>query len=55
MYTQNAAIGAFNNAVPYWSSTEYDTNNAWRQNVVFGGYGHSSKANTYYVRSVRVF
>ncbi len=40
----------------YWSSTEYNYNNAWLQNFgSSGGKYLTNKSNTYYVRSVRAF
>ncbi len=41
--------------VSYWSSTEYDTSNAWLFTFVNGYADTSSKNSTYYVRAVRKF
>jgi hypothetical protein len=37
----------------YWSSTEFDSNNAWYQDFGFGSQSNFSKNYTYYVRAVR--
>ena len=37
----------------YWSSTENDANNAWKQND--GNQNNDNKNNTYKVRAVRDF
>ena len=42
------------NANDYWSSTEYDSNNAYNNSFYGGGQGFL-KSNTYYVRAVRAF
>jgi hypothetical protein len=39
----------------YWSSTESDTKNAWRQKVSNGDQSYSYKDDTYSVRAVRAF
>lgn len=39
----------------YWSSTENDNNNAWKQNFNNGNQNNDNKNNTNYVRSVRGF
>ena len=48
-------VGGFG-SVPYWSSSENDTNNAWAQ-IVPGGTPNpnNNKNNTNYVRPVRGF
>ena len=40
-------------AVPYWSSSENDTNNAWVQNFDNGNQNTNNKNNTRAVRCVR--
>ena len=47
-------IGGFS-AFFYCSSTEYDYDNAWKQNFTIGNQGFSNKFYNYYVRSVRAF
>ncbi len=48
-------LGAFSYA-PYWSSSEYDANNAWFQSVFFKGFQVlSAKNNSFPVRPVRAF
>lgn len=49
-------VAGFSNAV-YWSSTEFDQNNAWYFNFGFGtSMGFVGKnVNTYYVRAARAF
>ncbi len=39
----------------YWSSTEFNTNDAWRQNFGNGNQSLSTKGNINYVRAVRAF
>ncbi|MDB4098786.1 DUF1566 domain-containing protein [Polaribacter sp.] len=39
----------------YWSSTEYGSNNAWRQDFSYGYQFHEIKGNIYDVRAVRAF
>ena len=47
-------VGNFDNYY-YWSSTETDNANAWRQDFDSGNQGGYNKVNTYYVRAVRAF
>ena len=54
MYAQQTAIGGFGNK-NYWSSSEYNVNNAWVQYFNNGAQSYYIKANTFYVRAVRVF
>ena len=53
MFLQKGAIGGF--AFNYWSSTEYDTIVAWRQDFFDGFQFNSNKNYNFYVRSVRAF
>ena len=39
----------------YWSSTEYNSSNAWTLNVSYGYRGITSKYTNYYVRPVLAF
>ena len=39
----------------YWSSSEYDSTNAWNQNFNNGNQNSNNKNNTNYVRAVRDF
>ena len=39
----------------YWSSTENNNNNAWKQNFNNGNQNNNNKNNTNYVRAVRAF
>ena len=39
----------------YWSSTEYDSNNAWLQDFAYGSRFYSNKVDAFYVRAVRAF
>ncbi len=48
------AVGGFANN-NYWSSTENDNNNAWKQNFNNGNQNNNNKNNTNYVRAVRDF
>ena len=47
-------VGGFANS-NYWSSTEYDNNNAWKQNFNNGNQNNNNKNNNNYVRAVRGF
>ncbi len=47
-------VGGFAND-NYWSSTEYDANNAWNQNFNNGNQNNTNKNNTFRVRAVRGF
>ena len=47
-------IGGFANNY-YWSSTEFATNGAWRQDFSFGVQNVSIKSYNYVVRAVRAF
>ena len=47
-------VGGFANN-NYWSSSEYDNNNAWKQNFNNGNQNNNNKNNTNYVRAVRGF
>jgi len=63
MYQNKATIGATAAAnggsafasANYWSSTEYNNNNAWKQNFNNGNQNNNNKNNTNYVRAVRGF
>lgn len=37
----------------YWSSTEFDTIEAWGQNFINGDQYYYDKGNNYYVRAIR--
>ncbi|MFH0774097.1 MAG: DUF1566 domain-containing protein [bacterium] len=39
----------------YWSSTEYNANNAWNFNFNNGNANNNNKSNNYSVRAVRAF
>ena len=54
MYLNKAVIGGFTGGF-YWSSTEYDHNEAWEQYFYDGGQNYHLKANAFYVRAVRAF
>ena len=47
-------IGDFTR-VYYWSSTELDSSNAWRQRFDAGYQNNTTKGNTFFVRAVRAF
>ena len=53
--TLEAVAGFTAFQIIYWSSTEYDNNNAWVQNFNFGSQFSLNKGSTYYVRAVRAF
>ena len=54
LYIERARVGNLSNSY-YWSSTEYDSNNAWYQDFNNGVQNVSFKFSTYYVRAVRAF
>ena len=54
LYQQCALVGGFANNY-YWSSSEYNADNAWEQSFLNGNQGNASKNNNYYVRCVRSF
>jgi hypothetical protein len=54
MYSVKDLVGGFALGY-YWSSTEYDLTNAWRQNFYNGYQNYFLKSNPYYVRAVRAF
>ena len=54
IYLQKLAIGGFT-ATVYWSSTESDSFNAWRQLISNGGQNSINKTNFSGVRAVRAF
>ena len=54
MYENKDKIGGYKNNTGYWSSTEYNNYNAWRQNFYNGKQGYCSKDCAYLnVRVVR--
>jgi hypothetical protein len=59
MYIHKTTLGAVAGfsafSYIYWSSTEYDSFNAWIQYVSNGGQYNDNKGTTYYVRAVRAF
>ena len=54
-YFQKESIGGFGISGFYWSSTENDSNIAWKQDFDYGGQDVSLKAYTDNVRAVRAF
>ena len=54
MYSQRTVIGGFTNNF-YWSSTEYNVNNAWLRIFIAGNQGIAYKDDAYFVRAVRAF
>ena len=55
MYVQRATVGGFTTNY-YWSSSEFDKNNAWYQIFIFGNQSFNSKFTlTNSVRAVRAF
>jgi hypothetical protein len=55
IFLQKESIGGFNLGMSYWSSTEYDSGNAWYQNFVYGGQDAINEGSTFGVRAVRAF
>ena len=55
LYLQKAVVGGFASNF-YWSSSEYNSSNAWLQIFTNGGqYDNYVKGNTAYVRAIRAF
>ena len=54
LYENKTAIGGFTDDY-YWSSKEFDSNNAWSQFFYYGNQYRLSKDITNYVRAVRAF
>ena len=54
LYLQKDVVGGFANN-RYWSSSEYNSSNAWYQIFVNGNQYDGGKLNTPYVRAVRAF
>lgn len=52
LYNNKNLIGGFSGD-SYWSSTEFDSDNAWEQNFNYGDQSHHLKSGTYRVRCVR--
>lgn len=52
MWVNRESVGGFY-TVYYWSSSEYNTNDAWNQGFYSGYQVSNDKASTYYVRAVR--
>jgi len=54
LYLQRSLVGI--NSDWFWSSSQSDVSNTWRQFIGNNGYqGTTSKANDYYIRAVRAF
>ena len=54
LYLQRNLVGGFADDY-YWSSSEYDLNDAWSHHFQIGFQGNLVKYNTYYLRAVRSF
>lgn len=54
MYIHREVIGGFTTGI-YWSSSEYDNDEAWRQYFYNGSYNVYNKYTSYDVRGVRAF
>ena len=54
LFINRVAVGGFSSG-PYWSSSEYDSTNAWYQSFTNGGQNDGGKNNSAYVRAVRAF
>jgi hypothetical protein len=54
LYLQRSIVGGFADGY-YWSSSEYDSSDAWFLYFQFGFQSHLVKYNAYYVRAVRAF
>lgn len=54
MYQHRELIGGFSNN-QYWSSSEYDERDAWRQYFYYGYQQHDNKLSSFRVRAIRAF
>ncbi len=54
LFLQKSAVGGISD-VNYWSSSEYDAGNAWREYMLTGYQNANGKDNIYNVRCVRSF
>ena len=54
LFQKKAVVGGFANNY-YWSSTEFNYNEAWVKDFADGSQDVTSKANTFYVRAIRAF
>ena len=54
LYQQRALVGGFTNSY-YWSSSEYNAYDAWKQYFTNGNQFNNDKNFTFYVRCVRSF
>lgn len=55
LYLQKNVVGGFADD-SYWSSTEYESHDAWKQHFLYGFIQSADgKHNTYYVRAIRAF
>ena len=54
LYENRVAIGGFLNTL-YWSSSQFDANNAWRLDFSIGQQGGTMKDNSAVVRPIRSF
>ena len=54
LYFNQAVVGGFAGSI-YWSSSEYDNNDAQGQDFNYGAHGYSSKNSVLAVRAVRAF
>ena len=54
LYQQKNLVGGFS-TYNYWSSSEYNAGNAWRQNFNYGNQDGNNKLSYNYVRCVRSF
>jgi hypothetical protein len=54
LYLQKDAVGGFSNN-NYWSSTEENSDNAWRQDFSDGSQSSADKNTSCYVRAIRAF
>ena len=55
MYQVHISGNGVNLVGYYWSSTELDSSNAWRQRFDAGYQNNTTKGNTFFVRAVRAF
>ncbi len=55
LYLQRFVVGGFSIVASYWSSTEYNSNSAWKQYFDGGAQGYPNKNFTYRVRAIRSF
>jgi hypothetical protein len=55
LYNQNIALGLGLGTAYYWSSSEYNSADAYFVDFAVGSAGHTAKTGVYYIRPIRAF